>query len=270
MKKEQGKEFDCHDYMSEATVEILLETAMGVSKKTQDQSGYDYAMAVMKMCDILHIRHVKVWLRPDFIFNLTKYAKRQEKLIDTIHSLTRKVIKKKREYFDKGIRGSTADVPEEVKNKNSDRNVVSKTVVEGLSYGQSAGLKDDLDVDDDVGEKKRMAFLDLLIEASQNGVVINDEEIKEQVDTIMFEGHDTTAAGSSFFLSMMGIHQDIQDKVIQEIDEIFGDSDRPATFADTLEMKYLERCLMETLRLYPPVPIIARSLKQDVKLGTYI
>lgn len=269
LKNEAGKEFDCHDYMSEATVEILLETAMGVSKKTQDQSGYDYALAVMKMCDILHIRHVKVWLRPDIIFNFTKYAKRQEELINTIHSLTRKVIKKKREFFDKGIRGSTAEVPDELKSKQHEQAVFSKTVVEGLSYGQSVGLKDDLDVEDDVGEKKRMAFLDLLIEASQNGVVINDEEIKEQVDTIMFEGHDTTAAGSSFFLSMMGIYQDIQDKVIQEIDEIFGDSDRPATFADTLEMKYLERCLMETLRLYPPVPIIARSLKQDVKLGKY-
>ncbi|KAJ8974790.1 hypothetical protein NQ317_017440 [Molorchus minor] len=252
--------------MSEATVEILLETAMGVSKKTQDQSGYDYAMAVMKMCDILHLRHTKVWLRPDIIFNYTKYAKAQEKLINTIHSLTRKVIKRKRADFDKGIRGSTAEVPEELKTKNYESKVTSKTVVEGLSYGQSAGLKDDLDVDDDVGEKKRMAFLDLMIEASQNGVVINDEEIKEQVDTIMFEGHDTTAAGSSFFLSMMGIHQDIQNKVIQELDEIFGDSDRPATFADTLEMKYLERCLMETLRMYPPVPVIARQLSQDVKL----
>nr|XP_023013049.1 cytochrome P450 4g15 [Leptinotarsa decemlineata]XP_023013057.1 cytochrome P450 4g15 [Leptinotarsa decemlineata] len=268
LKKEVGKEFDCHDYMSEATVEILLETAMGVSKKTQDQSGYDYAMAVMKMCDILHLRHTKVWLRPDFIFNLTNYAKKQEGLIGIIHSLTRKVIKRKRADFEKGIRGSTAEVPEELKTKNYDKNVSSKTVVEGLSYGQAAGLKDDLDVDDDVGEKKRMAFLDLMIEASQNGVVINDEEIKEQVDTIMFEGHDTTAAGSSFFLSMMGVHQDIQDKVVQEIDEIFGDSDRPATFADTLEMKYLERCLMETLRMYPPVPIIARQLRQDVKLAS--
>lgn len=82
----------------------------------------------------------------------------------------------------------------------------------------------------------------------------------------MFEGHDTTAAGSSFFLSMMGIHKDIQDKVIQELDQIFGDSDRPVTFQDTLEMKYLERCLMETLRMYPPVPIIARHLKQDITL----
>lgn len=61
------------------------------------------------------------------------------------------------------------------------------TSVEGLSFGQSAGLKDDLDVDDDVGQKKRLAFLDLLLESAQGGVVISDEEIKEQVDTIMFE-----------------------------------------------------------------------------------
>lgn len=109
--------------------------------------------------------------------------------------------------------------------------------------------------------------MDLLIEAGQNGVVLTEQEIKEQVDTIMFEGHDTTAAGSSFFLSMMGCHPDVQEKVIEELDQIFGDSDRPVTFQDTLEMKYLERCLMETLRLYPPVPIIARQIKTDLKLG---
>lgn len=244
---------------------------MGVSKQTQGQSGYDYAMAVMKMCDILHIRHTKFWMRPDLIFNMSKYGKVQETLLATIHGLTRKVIKNKKAVFAQGVRGSVAEVPKEVKTKTSESaKAERKTTVEGLSYGQSAGLKDDLDVDvddNDIGEKKRMAFLDLMIEASQNGVVINDEEIKEQVDTIMFEGHDTTAAGSSFFLSMMGVHQNIQDRVIQELNEIFGDSDRPATFADTLEMKYLERCLMETLRLYPPVPIIARQIQQDVKLG---
>lgn len=68
---------------------------------------------------------------------------------------------------------------------------------------------------------------------------------------------------------MMGCHPDIQEKVIQELDEIFGDSDRPVTFQDTLEMKYLERCLMETLRMYPPVPIIARNINTDLKLGQF-
>ena len=54
---------------------------------------------------------------------------------------------------------------------------------------------------------------------------------------------------------------------VQELNQIFGDSDRPATFADTLQMKFLERCLLETLRLYPPVPVIARKLQEDLKLG---
>jgi len=66
--------------------------------------------------------------------------------------------------------------------------VFQNTSVEGLSFGQSAGLKDDLDVDDnDVGEKKRQAFLDLLMEAGQNGSVLTPDEVREQVDTIMFE-----------------------------------------------------------------------------------
>lgn len=270
MHKENGKPFDCHDYMSECTVEILLETAMGVSKKTQDQSGYDYAMAVMKMCDILHLRHRKMWLYPDLFFNLTQYAKKQVKLLDTIHSLTKKVIRNKKAAFDKGTRGSLAITSIKTSELEKPKGDAAKTsTVEGLSFGQSANLKDDLDVDEnDIGEKKRLAFLDLLLESAENGALISDEEIKNQVDTIMFEGHDTTAAGSSFFLSMMGVHQHIQDKVIQELDDIFGDSDRPATFQDTLEMKYLERCLMETLRMYPPVPIIARSLKQDLKLAS--
>ncbi|XP_049301341.1 cytochrome P450 4g15 [Anopheles funestus] len=270
MLKENGKAFDCHDYMSECTVEILLETAMGVSKKTQDQSGYDYAMAVMKMCDILHLRHRKMWLYPDLFFNLTQYAKKQVKLLDTIHSLTKKVIRNKKAAFDKGTRGSLATTSINTSEIEKPKSDIGKTsTVEGLSFGQSANLKDDLDVEEnDVGEKKRLAFLDLLLESAENGALISDEEIKNQVDTIMFEGHDTTAAGSSFFLSMMGVHQHIQDKVIQELDDIFGDSDRPATFQDTLEMKYLERCLMETLRMYPPVPIIARSLKQDLKLAS--
>lgn len=63
---------------------------MGVNKNTQD-SGFEYAMAVMKMCDILHLRHTKIWLRPDLLFNFTQYAKVQNKLLSIIHGLTTKV-----------------------------------------------------------------------------------------------------------------------------------------------------------------------------------
>lgn len=84
-----------------------------------------------------------------------------------------------------------------------------------------------------------------------------------------FQGHDTTSAGSSFFLCLMGSHPEIQDKVFEELETIFKGSDRPCTFQDTLEMKYLERCLMETLRMYPPVPMIARQVREEVLLRMY-
>lgn len=270
MRPEMGKEFDVHDYMSGVTVDILLETAMGITRKTQDESGFDYAMAVMKMCDIIHQRHYKLWLRFDSIFNLSPFFKQQKKLLDIIHGLTNKVIKSKKEtYLENKAKGFVPPTLEEL-TRTPDDNVLANND-KTLSEDVFKGYRDDLDFNDenDIGEKKRLAFLDLMIESSQNGTNnISDHEIKEEVDTIMFEGHDTTAAGSSFVLCLLGVHKHIQDRVYNELYEIFGDSDRPATFADTLQMKYLERVILESLRMYPPVPIIARKLNRDVKIAT--
>lgn len=51
------------------------------------------------------------------------------------------------------------------------------------------------------------------------------------------------------------------------MEEIFGDSDRLATFEDLQRMEYLERVMQETWRLYPPIPVIARKPSEDLPLG---
>lgn len=258
LELEAKKEFDCHDYLSEATVDILLETAMGVNKKTQE-SGYDYAMAVMKMCDILHLRQTKLWMRSDLVFGLSSYGSLQKRLLNTIHGLTKKVVSIRKEQHKSG------QINAESINSEQDQ-IDEQTTTGDYSFGQSKGLRDD--IDEDIGEKKRLAFLDFLIAKSEHGILLNDEEIQNQVDTIMFEGHDTTAAASSFFLCVLADRQDIQEKLFEEIDSVFGTSDRDVTFQDTTELKYLERCIMETLRMYPPVPIIARELRSELRLAS--
>lgn len=84
----------------------------------------------------------------------------------------------------------------------------------------------------------------------------------------MFEGHDTTSAAVSWCLFLLGSNQNIQERVLQEIDTVMGgDRERAPSMKELGEMKYLECCIKEALRLYPSVPLIARHLKEDVKIG---
>ena len=185
------------------------------------------------------------------LFNLTSLQNLQKDLLNTIHSLTRSIIKTKKEIFDKDLREGNLPSPSLQEVISTDRDV-DKAIQKAKLQAKNkfSGLRDDLDEIDenDVGEKRRLAFLDLMIETAHYTKKLSMEDIKDQVDTIMFEGHDTTAAGISFVLCMLGIHQDIQNKVMQEQNKIFADCTRVITYNDTNEMKYLERVIMETLR----------------------
>jgi Cytochrome P450 len=85
---------------------------------------------------------------------------------------------------------------------------------------------------------------------------------------LIFQGHDTTSVGICWALFMIGLHDEVQARIYEEMQEIFGDDkDRPATIRDLNEMKYLERVLKETLRLYPSVPNISRKMNEDIEIG---
>lgn len=224
---------------------------MGHPKTHNDHEGYEYAMAVMKLCDIIHKRHSTFYLRPDIIFNLLKVGKKHDALVNVIHNLTEKVFRNKKDKLKQSFDTGRMEKP---------------IYVDLLTKKEEDPMHDDTEETNVVGEKNRLAFLDLMLESTYCGVNITDKEIKEEVDTIMFEGHDTTAAGSSFVLCILACHPDIQERVYAEQKQIFGDAKRSATFFDTAQMHYLERVIFETLRMYPPVPVIAREVCENLPL----
>ncbi|KAH9520017.1 Cytochrome P450 4V2 [Bulinus truncatus] len=79
-------------------------------------------------------------------------------------------------------------------------------------------------------------------------------------------GHDTTAAAINWATHLIGSHAEVQAKVHEELDKVFGNDTRDATMEDLKELKYLECCIKEALRLFPSVPVFARSIKEDLCL----
>ncbi|XP_046637353.1 cytochrome P450 4V2-like [Daphnia pulicaria] len=81
---------------------------------------------------------------------------------------------------------------------------------------------------------------------------------------------DTTSVAMAWFLYLMAKCPEHQQLVTDELGQIFCDSDRPVTAQDLTRLKYLECCIKETLRLYPPFPVICRYLTEEVQIGYYI
>lgn len=67
--------------------------------------------------------------------------------------------------------------------------------------------------------KQRYAMLDTLLQQESQGN-IDHKGICEEVDTFMFEGYDTTSTCLMFAIFNLALHQNVQDKCRQELEEI--------------------------------------------------
>ncbi|KAJ8320730.1 hypothetical protein KUTeg_002317 [Tegillarca granosa] len=108
-----------------------------------------------------------------------------------------------------------------------------------------------------VPTRRYLDFLDILLTAKDNdGIGLTNLEIRNEVDTFLFEGHDTTASGISWILYHLAKHPEHQQKCQDEIDEV----------DDLTKLEYLSMCLKEGMRLSAPVPGISRQLSQEVEI----
>ncbi|NWT85509.1 CP4B1 protein, partial [Lanius ludovicianus] len=117
---------------------------------------------------------------------------------------------------------------------------------------------------DKIQKKRHLDFLDILLcSKDANGVGLSDEDLRAEVDTFMFEGHDTTASGISWLFYCMSLHPEHQQLCREEIQGILGDRDT-VEWEDLGKMTYTTMCIKESLRLFPPVPGVSRQLSKPV------
>lgn len=99
----------------------------------------------------------------------------------------------------------------------------------------------------------------------ETGEPISDQQVHDEVVTLLVAGSETTAVVLSWAFLVLGTHHDIEQQVLSEVDRVLGG--RPATFEDIGKLSYLGRFIQEVLRLYAPVWILTRRTVTDIDLG---
>lgn len=128
-------------------------------------------------------------------------------------------------------------------------------------------------VEDLVAERRREDgdrddLLSLLLDAEyEDGSSPDEDEIRSQLMTFLFAGHDTSAVALTWLVYELGRKPDVARKLHAEVDDVL-DGGR-ATLADLPDLPYTEQVVREGLRRYPPATAIFREPREDVAVGGY-
>lgn len=175
-------------------------------------------------------RFAAPFLQPDFIFDRTPFGKAFEENLKILNNLTDSVIKSKI-----ALRNN------DLNSKNDARN-----------------------------NENRSAFLDLILdEHFKNPNRFSELDMRWEVNTFIFEGHDTIASALTLTLYLIGRHPLVQQKIQEELDSNIFNYDE-LDFKELKKLNYLDCVIKETLRLYPSVPMSGRTIEADgLTLGDY-
>ncbi|XP_075986347.1 putative cytochrome P450 4d21 [Anticarsia gemmatalis] len=227
----RGK-FDHLATLKHIALETVCLTAFGITADEDKDFNKLYMHSVDQILNIIALRFQNVWLQNEFIYSFTDMKKRQEEIVKVLNAMSNSVIKRKKEQI--------KTIPRE----------------QWEQQRRTTGIK-------------CKALMDLLIELSEENT-LTDKEIREEVDTAIVASYDTTSCLLAYIMMLLGTYPEAQEKMYNELNEIFGGTDRDVTKDDLPKMLYTDAVIKETLRLYPTGPVGLRYVDKDVQLKNYV
>jgi cytochrome P450 len=101
----------------------------------------------------------------------------------------------------------------------------------------------------------------------ETGARMTDQQLRDEVVTLMLAGHETTAAALSWTWYLLSEHPDAAERLHEELDQVLGG--RPPTVDDVAKLPYCQMVVDESLRLYPPAWGTARQALAPDEIGGY-
>jgi cytochrome P450 family 6 len=99
-----------------------------------------------------------------------------------------------------------------------------------------------------------------------DGNTLSIDEIAAQCFVFFIAGFETSSTTMTFAMYELSKHQELQDKVRDEVNTVLAKHEGKITYEAIQEMKYMDQVINETLRKYPPLPLITRMCVRDYKI----
>lgn len=119
---------------------------------------------------------------------------------------------------------------------------------------------------------KRNDFMDLLIKMYDENKTEEDQvdkltfnELAAQAWVFFLAGFETSSSAMSYALYELSQNQVLQDKARKDITDALAKHNDTLTYEALQDMTYLEQCINESMRKYPPVPVLVRRVVKEYK-----
>jgi cytochrome P450 len=113
------------------------------------------------------------------------------------------------------------------------------------------------------------SLLSMILSAidAETGKPLPDRDVRDEILTLFFAGHETTALTLSWMFTLLDCRPEILSRMRGEVDQVLRG--REPTFDDVPKLVYLRQVIEETLRLRPAAPIIPRNVVQQDEIDGY-
>ncbi len=91
----------------------------------------------------------------------------------------------------------------------------------------------------------------------ETGKTLDRVAIRDEAAVLFLAGHETTANTLAWVWYLLSQTPEVEARLHEEVDAVLGT--RPATLQDVSKLVYTRAILEETLRLYPPIPLLVRE-----------
>ncbi|KAL3675673.1 hypothetical protein R1sor_025621 [Riccia sorocarpa] len=113
-------------------------------------------------------------------------------------------------------------------------------------------------------DREHKDVLDILLTTE----AISGQQVRDNGLTFLLAGHHTTASLLTWSMYMLALYPLWQERARAEVEEFCGDGE--VEWNTLAQLKTLSMILSETLRLFPPIPLIGRRCVKENSVGPYV